>query len=562
MASAHPCHPPDYTCIWFLGVHGTVRLPVDETILQKSKSEEVDPEVRQPKDMSLLQSLGPPVRLTGLPLGSIGIHGGITGYIAPAGLGYSVVGSENSQFAQHIQAFINMAERSSNTGVSRTCLTGSEIASFFNLFDDKMYSFFDSRFNKQLQELQNIFLARAPDDPADFEKFDFTKNFVTFARDEMLKHDFFNTMQVIRKFAGLYWREHYSCISEKLYCPGSHANQCSFYFPGVHDDLHDHLRAILCDRRKLGKPGRAQQPLDADAEELFKGLSIEFSSDHKAVLTITFENDPNGRGFVQNQRWKGIPLNLFFEQIKQYLKFIFRGVDGFDCILDDLMSRTCVIDSACANFSVTLRGQHVSIISIDNAAVSGAGASMLIDIHNDPTAEMGWWERRINPPPLRPADGAVTHSRHRLLIPRDLVSYVPSCLDCNTTIKSVEPIFEPATGRIVSVVYTYHDGHQETIAHQPQLLGAAGAATTVARFTESMEGVYGEGSPLRDDMSINDDDVLDLGGGRSLGRRKLLRNTRRGRYLRNKSKSKRDKKIRGLGVRRTRRKRTRRTLRR
>jgi hypothetical protein len=557
MASAQPCHPPDYTCIWFLGVHGTVRLQVDETVLQKSNSEEVAPEVMQSKDTSLLQSLWPPVRLTVLPLGSIGIHGGITGYIAPAGLGYSVVGSENSQFAQHIQAFINMAERSS------TGLTGSDIVSFFNLFDDKMYSFFDSKFNKQLQVLQERFLARAPDDREKFEKFNFTEQFVTFASDEMLKHDFFNTMQVIRKFAGLYWREHYSCISEKLYCPGSHANQCSFYFPGVHDDLHDHLRAILCDRRKLGKPGRAQPPPDAD-EELFKGLSIEFSSDQKAVLTITFENDPNGRGFVQNQRWKGIPLNLFFEQIKRYLKFIFQGVEDFDGILNRLMSRTCVIDTACANFSVTLPGQHVSIIGFDNTAVRCAGASMLIDIHNDPTVEMGWWERKINPPPpLRHADGAVTHSRHRLLIPRDLVSYVPRCLDCNTTIKSVEPIFEPTTGRIVSVVYTYHDGRRETIAREPQLWGAAGATTTAAGFTESMGAVQGEGSPLRDIMSITDDDVfLDLGGGRSLGRRKLLRNTRRGRYLRNKSKSKRDKKIRGLGVRRTRRKRTRRTLRR
>lgn len=554
--SPSPCGD-GFTCHLFLGFHGIVRLPVDKTILPQSKSDEENSKENS-GGKTLEESLGPPLRLTGLTLGSIGIHGGITGYIAPAGLGYSVVGSENSQFAQHIQAFINMVERSNISG-SHTCLTGSEIADFFNLFDDKMYSFFDSKFNKQLQVLQSLFLARAPQDAKDFEKFNFTEQFVRFASDEMLKHDFFNTMQGIRKLAGLYWREHHSCISNKLYCPGSHANQCSFYFPGVHYELHDHLRVILS--RKLGKPGQAPPPPpDADAEKLFKGLSIEFSSDQKAILTITFENDPRS-GFVKNESWKGIPLNLFFDQIKQYLKFIFHAVDGFDGILDDLMSRTCVIDTACANFSVPVPGQHVSIISIDNAAVRGA-ASMLIDIHNDPTVKMGWWERRINPPPLRPADGAVTHSRHRLLIPRDLVSYVPSCLHCNSTIKSVEPKIDPTTDRVVGVVYTYHDGRQETIARDPQLLGdattAAGAAATAAAFTDSMKAVWGHDSL----QGLSQGSQGSLEGGSSLGRRKLLRNTRRGRSLRNKSKKKRDRKIRGLGVRRTRRKRTCRTLRR
>ena len=524
-SSSSPCGD-GFTCILFLGVHGTVRLQVNETTLQQSKSEE------EMRDISLEESLGQPLQITALPLSVISIDGGLTGYIAPAGLGYSVMGSENSQFAQYIEAFIRMVEG------KPTCLTGSDIARFFNSFDDEMYSYFDSRFNKQLQDLQTRFLARAPQDPADFEKFDFTKNFVTFASNEMLKHDFFNKMKYNRTSGGLVWGQHNSCIAEKLYCPGTHANQCCLYFPGVCDELHDQLRTKLYHRRKSCKQGQAQQPLDAEAKELFKGLSIEFSSDREVVLAITFENDRNGGGFVENQRWKGITLNTFFEQIKQYLKFIFCHGDGFDVrldgILDGLMSKTCVIDTACSNFSVPVPGKHVSIIGIDNAAVGGAGAAMLIDVHNDSTFEKGWWERKINPPSGSAvgAAAAYTHSRHRLSIPRDLVSYVPSGLVCDNTIKSVEPIFDKNTGKLI-VVYTYRNGRQETFVHEPPSLGAAAAA---GGPSDSMGGVRGPDSP-RGDISDSD-----LGG----GGRKPLHTTRRVRSLRNKSKTKRSNKIRGF----------------
>ena len=544
--SLSPCGD-GFTCLLFLGFHGTVSLQVDETTLQQSKNEEESSDGK-----TLEESLGSQLQITALSLSLISIDGGLAGYIAPSNLGYSVMGSENSQFAQYIEAFINMAERSNISG-SHTCLTGKEIADFFDLFDKKMYSFFDSRFNKQLQDLQTRFLARAPQDPEELEKVDFTQKFVTFASDEMLKHDFFNTMQTSRTSAGLYWREHNSCISEKLYCPGTHANQCSFYFPGVDDTLRGRLALKLNTQKR--KQGPVQQSVNPKADEegtaLSKGLSIDFSSDLKAVLTITFENDP-GSGFVKNERWKGIPLNTFFEQIKRYLNYMFEGVEGFD--LKVLMSRTCVIDTACANFSVPVPGQHVSIISFDNAAAGrgAGGGSMLIDIHNDPTFEMGWWERMImiKQPSVPDAGagagaGAVTHSRHRLIIPRDLVSYVPSCLDCNTTIKSIELIIDEKTGEL-SVVYTYHDGHQEIIVHQPQLLGAAGAAGAAGAFSDSMRGANGDSQP----------------GYISDGGRKPLHTTRRVRSLRNKSKTKRSNKIRGLGVRRTRRKRTRRTLRR
>lgn len=528
-----------FTCLLFLGVHGTVRLQVDKTTLQQSKSEE------EMGDTSLEESLGQPLQITALPLSVISIDGGLTGYIAPANLGYSVMGSENSQFAQYIEAFIRMVER------PRICLTGSDIAHFFNLFDNEMYSYFDSRFNKQLQDLQTRFLARAPQDPADFEKFDFTKNFVTFASDEMLKHDFFNKMKYNRTSGGLVWGQHNSCIAEKWYCPGTHANQCCLYFPGVGDVLHDQLRTKLSDRRKLVKQGQPC-PADTAAMALSKGLSIEFSSDREVVLAITFENDPKS-GFVNNERWKGITLNTFFEQIKQYLKFIFCHGDGFD-VFDGLMSKTCVIDTACSNFSVPVPGKHVSIIGIDKNPVS-----MTIDVHNDPSFEMGWWERKIN---LQSgsAVGPVTHSRHRLLIPRDLVSYVPSCLDCNHTIKSIEPIIDETTSRVVGVVYTYHDGRQETIAREPPSSSGAAAAAAVGPSSDSMGAVCDPESQRKE--LDGEEGGEEQGGG---GGRKPLHTTRRVRSLRNKSKTKRSNKIRGFrrrGVRRTRRKRTRRTLRR
>ena len=542
--SSPPCGD-GFTCLLFLGVHGTVRLKVD-----KSK-----PQLEQRKEVGV----GQPFHISALPLGDIGRGDGrgdgasVTGVVSPSNLGYSVMGSENSQFAQYIEEFIRMVER-------HACLTSSEIARFFNSFDDEMYSYFDSRFRTQFNGLQARFLARV--EQAMVPEFDFTKKFLTFASDEMLKQDFNSRMQVNRTSAGLYWRQHNSCIAEKLYCPGTHANKCSLYFPGVGDDLRGRLALLLVNRFELQGPSKkprmdvgavAEADVDqADEAALCSGVSIASLSGNKLVLTITFENDPKS-GFVNNERWKGISLDTFFRQIKRYLNYIFKEVEGFD----GLMSRTCVIDTACANFSVSVPGQHVSIIGFDNRVGASAGAagviptSMLVDVHNDPDFEMGWWTRKINlSSGSAVGAGAVTHSRHRLIIPRDLVSYVPSCLVCDNTIKSVEPIFDETTGQL-SVVYTYRNGSREIFVRKPQSLGA------VAVVTDSMGAVQGDDSQRAD---MEEEGEQDGGGGR-----KPLHTTRRVRSLRNKSKTKRSNKIRGFrrrGVRQTRRKRTRRTLRR
>ena len=572
--SSSPCGD-GFTCIMFLGVHGIVSLQVDE------RKSPLKPKGKKGDDVggTLEESLGQPLQITALPLSAIGRGDGasVTEIVSPAGLGYSVVGSENSQFAQYIEAFIGMVE------CERTpCLTGSNIAAFFNSFDDKMYSYFDSRFNKQLQELQTRLVARFPPDPADFEKFDFTKNFVTFASDEMLKHDFNSRMQVNRVSAGLYWTAHNdahndaSWIAEKLYCPGTHANQCCLYFPAPPPVLRDKLASIVDSRRQRQRRQPHEIPMNItnddndDASALCYGVSIEFSSVDKVVLTITFENDSGDGGFVKNKLWKGIPLNTFFLRIKRYLNDMFNGVEGFD--LNGLMSRTCVIDTACANFSVSVRGQRVSIISVDNEAMGvGEGmaeaspvVSMVLDVHNDPSFEMGWWERNIN---LSSGTGAgagagaaYTHSRHRLLIPRDLVSYVPSCLVCDETIKSVEPIIDETTGKL-SVLYTYRNGRKETFVREPPSSSGAAAVAAVGPPSDSMGAVCDPESQQRKELD-GEEGGEEQGGG---GGRKPLHTTRRVRSLRNKSKTKRSNKIRGFrrrGVRRTKRKRTRRTLRR
>ena len=115
--SLSPCGD-GFTCLLFLGFHGTVSLQVDETTLQQSKNEEESSDGK-----TLEESLGSQLQITALSLSLISIDGGLAGYIAPSNLGYSVMGSENSQFAQYIEAFINMAERSNISG-SHTCLTG------------------------------------------------------------------------------------------------------------------------------------------------------------------------------------------------------------------------------------------------------------------------------------------------------------------------------------------------------------------------------------------------------------------------------------------------------
>jgi hypothetical protein len=572
--SSPPCDD-GFTCLLFLGVHGTVLLQVDESKPQSESRNEME------ERGTLEGRLGQPLQITALPLGAIGRDdgrgdgGGVTKVVAPSNLGYSVMGSENSQFPRYMEAFKRMVER-------HACLTSSDIARFFNSFDDEMYSYFDSRFRTQFNGLQARFLARAPQDPADFAKFDFTEKFLTFASDEMLKHDFNSRMQMNRKSAGLYWTAHNdSCIAEKLYCPGTHANKCSLYFPGVGDDKLRGLLALLpVNRFELQGPSKkpktglgaavvAAADVDqADEAALCSGVSIASSSGKKLVLTITFENDPKS-GFVNNERWKGISLDTFFRQIKRYLNYIFKEVEGFD--LNGLMSRTCVIDTACANFSVSVPGQHVSIIGFDNRVGASAGAagaagaiptSMLVDVHNVPHGVMGWWERKIN---LSSGTGdgdaaAYTHSRHRLSIPRDLVSYVPSGLVCVDTIKSVEPITDEMR-RVVSVVYTYHDGRQETIAREPPSSGAGAAA---GGLSDSIGAVCDQESQ-RADMGEEEEEEKKEGKPGGGGGRKPLHTTRRVRSLRNKSKTKRSNKIRGFrrrGVRRTRRKRTRRTLRR
>ena len=563
---AKPRDDDCFRCVMLIHFHGTVNLePATPASTHASASASAS-------ESALEQRLGAPYKVTALPLSDIG-GGRVAGeaggarpqvvcVVSPPNLGYSVMGSQDSKFLTHTQAFIQMVHRNSG---SRTCLNGREIAQFFDLYDEKLYPFFDSAFNKKLQDFQTRFLARTP--AADL---DFTKKLVMFYPDDMKNYDFNSSMQLKRQSAELFWKTHYtSCIRQKLYCPGTHANQCSLYFPEVNAELLEKLKIAVYDRRPSKKQKSDEQKQKSDEQkqksddELFEGLSIQFSSDYKLVLTIIFENDPVS-GLVKNERWRGISLDRFFQQITQYLHFIFDGVKGFDGVddfdLNALMSRTCVIDTACSDFSVPVK--NVSIISFDRAAGAAGAAgegivSALVDLHDDPGYQSGFWEYWINRPPrtLTP-----THSQHRVSIPRELEEYVPGCLACNNTIKSVEPIFDES-GKVVSVVYTYHNGRQETIAYQPP-------STSLGEVSESMLVEPSDSAPQKINDSQTSKDLSPRGASGGVdddqdgGRRIPLHTTRRVRSLRNKSKTKRGKKIRritnsltrrGRGLRRTRR---------
>ena len=120
------------------------------------------------------------------------------------------------------------------------------------------------------------------------------------------------------------------------------------------------------------------------------------------------------------------------------------------------------------------------------------------------------------------------------------------CISCDITIKSIEPNLDEV-GNVVSVVYKYGDGREQTIMFTP--------SSDLAGTTESMEPVVGNsqstgrpdifvddgGYDYDSDVSVGDGDGRGGPGGRG-GGRKSFRITRRVRSLRNKNKTKRGKK--------------------
>lgn len=223
--------------------------------------------------------------------------------------------------------------------------------------------------------------------------------------------------------------------------------------------------------------------------ELSDYLRLQFDSYDKCVLTISFEYDSDGR--VKNTLWRGISLDQFFRQVKRLLGMVFLNVDGFN--VERAMARTCVVDAACSDFSVT--GKKVSIIGFEKAGADAgpdAGVvSALVDVHHRDQEFPGFWDYWIHHRPT--SDG--TRSPHRVYIPRELAEFVPECLTSSgATIRKVVPVFDHE-GNVVRVKYTYFDDHEEFMDY----------SASVPLITESMGAVYGSPERPKDMYGDGDD---------------------------------------------------------
>ena len=317
---------------------------------------------------------------------------------------------------------------------------------------------------------------------------DVTKELSRSSPHEMPHYDFNARMLTIHNALRFDWKPHYtSCIGSKRYCPGVNANQCCLFFPAVSGDVCERLRSRLNDFNRV----KMKKSTSTSTFELSDYLQLQVDSYEKCVLTIIFKYDSEGR--VINELWRGISLDQFFRQVKQLLGMVFLNVEGFN--VERAMARTCVVDAACSDFSVT--GKKVSIIGFEKAGVDAgpdAGVvSALVDVHDHDQEFPGFWDYWIHHRPTSGASGG-TRSPHRVYIPRELAEFVPECLTSSgATIRKVVPVFDDK-GNVVRVRYTYFDNHEEIMDY----------AASVPLITESMGAV--DGSPeRRGDIEMRED---------------------------------------------------------
>ena len=420
--------------------------------------------------------------------------------VSPSNMGYSIMNSLTPRFLNHLQEFIKHIESNPN-------MDENTISQFFNSYEPRLYSFFKQRLLQERKHNESVTMAKAKatakasSTPFDKEKVDITEGMLRDHPVSMKISEFDTRMQATRDALGLPWRPHAYCIDNKKYCPGKNANQCCLYFPGIDPTLHEQLRLRLSDITKT----RQSQTSQSSQSSLSSNLQLQFDSYTVCVLTIIFECDPT-YGVIINTLWKGISLDRFVGQVTQLLDEFFSGVTGFD--VSHSMSRTCLVDAACSDFSVPRK--KVSIIGFERGRVETGRVSGLIDVHVPLETDLGFWGYWINHNPAeaaRAAAGAMVVPKrqvyHSVVIPRELEDFVPECLTCNgSTIQRVEPVFDHE-GNVVRVVYTYSDGNTEErdyVARAPKL---------PTRYTQqSMEALRGSPAPL-----LDDDDGGGGGGG-------------------------------------------------
>lgn len=505
-----------FSCVMLLAVHGAVFVDVpssSSSSLSSLSSSSLASE-------SILRAMAlSDISRDGSGSGSGG--GAVVSLLSPSNLGYSIMNSENTQFPNHPRVFIQIIESISS---SEDGMNDEVLCRWFNSYENRLYSFFRERTALNRRKHEEIFMARAA--PPDRATLDFTDKFLTFHRDEMPGHDFDARMQVTRDALGLRWRPHQYAIGNKKYCPGGHANQCCLYFPGVDGPLREKLELKLDEFRRQFIKQRKSSSSSSSSSSLFDDLYLSFDSREACVLTILFENDSGGH--CRNSLWRGVSLAVFFQKVCELLRLIFHGVDGFS--VEEFMSRTCVVDAACSDFSV--RGKGVSIVGFNKATATG-NVSALLDVYHRSEEHLGFWEywiRHNQTDAARRAGagaGAAEVPRrfnHRINVPRELEDFVPACLTCrDSTIQKIEPVFD-LDGNVARVVYTYADERTEVVDYVPrerpdvptQSMEAVEGSPVAARAAD----VDGDGDGAQS-VSPTRIDVEEVDGGRRRWRRTL-----------------------------------------
>ena len=451
----------DYiTCFMLFMVHGSVTL-----------SENTSDPLRLSVLVDALNRIGIDIDIEALVLSEFWAR--VVCLVSPSNMGYPVMTSSNSQFPNYVEAFKHIVQ------VDPT-MNATKVSELLNFYDNRLYSFFGDYTGQRRFNYETKFTARASDP----NELDMTDKLLKLYPEEMRNHDFIARMRTIRNAIGLEWKPHYDFyIGDKLYCPGVHANQCCLFFP-------KRLEREVCDNLRAKWGAFKGSSTKLGFKKLAEDLNLHFSED---VLTIEFHYNANG--VVENTLWKGITLKQFFQQVTILLMKVFAGVKGFD--VNQLMSRTCVVDTACSDFCVTQREvlKEVSIISFEENLVSsrgGGGVTASVSIrHPNDVGHLGFWEYLVRKNEMKAAgkelmaQGSAEPSVVKIYIPEQLKEFVPCLTSLDATIMKVEPKFD-REGNVVHVVYTHRDGKTQAIDYKPSV---------PQPHTESMEAVMGLSPP-------------------------------------------------------------------